>query len=59
MHMRGIAGQRVLERSLDRAAIGGIADFRVAYQRELAVNFAELEAEAVAFVARIRQFQRQ
>ena len=54
--MQRIAIERVLARRGDRAAIGSLADLRTAYQSELAVNQAEIEAEANALMARFRQF---
>jgi hypothetical protein len=53
--MQAIAIERVLGRRDDRAGISSLAGLRDAYQSELAVNYAEIEALANAFVARLRQ----
>jgi hypothetical protein len=54
--MQAIAIERVLERRDIRAGISSLAGLRDAYQSELAVNQAEIEAQANALVARFRQF---
>jgi hypothetical protein len=53
--MQAIAIDRVLGRRNERADISSVASLRAAYQSELAVNYAEIEAEANALVARFRQ----
>lgn len=53
--MQAIAIERVLGRRDDRASISSLASLRAAYESELAVNCAEIEAEANALVARFRQ----
>jgi len=52
--MRGNAIQRVLARSMDRAAIGSLDDLRRAYEQELAAHGAEIAAEADRQLARLR-----
>ena len=53
--MQAIAIERVLSRRDDRAGISTLAGLRDAYESELAANRAEIEAEANAFVVRLRQ----
>ena len=46
--------QRVLNREMDRAMIGSLADLRRMYEAELAANRAEIEAYAATVVGRMR-----
>jgi endogenous inhibitor of DNA gyrase (YacG/DUF329 family) len=53
--MQAIAIERVLAQRDIRAGIASLAALREAAQSELIVNEAEIEAEAKAFMARLRQ----
>jgi hypothetical protein len=53
--MQAIAIERVLANRDTRSGIASIASLRQAFQSELITNEAEIEAEANAFMARLRQ----
>jgi hypothetical protein len=53
--IRSEAIRRVLERPLDRSAIGSPADLRRAYQAELAAHRAEIEAHTDEVITQFRQ----
>ena len=53
--MIATAIRRVLDREMDRAAIGSLADLRRMYEAELAANRAEIEAQADVVAGRMRK----